>query len=592
MLEIIGRLYELLGNRERIQALALLLGMCLGALFEALGIGLIFPFIAAIENVQNLAELPGGDLFLEMVGSYGAPTILTGLAGVLALSFVLKNGYLALLNWLQFKFVFRSQVKLSSRLFEYYLRSSYQLHLNRNSAELLRNINSECLWIFHHVMIPLFTVFAEASVVLFLGVLLFAAAPKLSLFAMLFLGILGTIILWVLRKRTARYGKLQQENLGKMIKSVNEGLGAVAETKVYGVEGSFLKQYRDSADTYANANVFLKVASVLPRLVVETLGICGIIAASIFLVHQGENLKEYLPQLGLFAVAAVRLMPSMNRVVAALTSVRYFSASLNAVYEDLHAVLPQESEVSHWVELKNHIELEDVRFSYGASPTLDEINLSIAAGESIGFVGPSGAGKSTLVGVLLGLLVPETGKIIIDGRKIEPQRGERLSVGYIPQSVRLLDATVRENVVFGSSEDCEERVWKALRAARLEDMVRELSEGLESLIGENGVRISGGQRQRLGIARALYRGANVLVFDEATSALDSETEREVTDAIKQLQGQATIIQIAHRLSTLVSCDRIYVLNQGRIVDHGNFEELTKSSNVFRGLVEASGADLK
>jgi len=589
MSEVIQRMRFLLGEQKQSKALLLLLGMILGALFEVLGIGLVFPFIAAIEDVENLTRLPGGDWLIAFSNAQGQDGVVILLACVLGAVFLIKNAFLAFLNWAQFRFVFGCQIALSTRLYEFYLRSPYSFHLERNSAVLLRNINSESLWIFHHVLIPLFGVFAELAVVALISVLLLVAAPKISLIAFSFLAIFGVTSLMLIRNRTSKFGSLQQDSLGKMIQVVTEGLGSISETKVYGVERYFLADYLARGRAYGDANVFLKVASALPRLIVETIGIGGILAASVVLILVGEDLKLYLPQLGLFAVAAVRLMPSMNRIIASMTSIRYFTASLNAVYEDLTSIDADtlEPEVTRWVSPESQLELKDVSFSYGGEvPVLQNISMRIEAGESIGLVGPSGAGKSTLVALLLGLLQPLSGKILVDGEVVNVPAGERLKVGYIPQTVRLLDGTVRQNVAFGQMELVDDaRVWEALEAAQLESFIKQTSAGLEAEIGENGVRLSGGQRQRLGIARALYSQATLLVFDEATSALDNETEREVTNAIRQLRGSCTLVQIAHRLSTLTECDRLYVLEAGKIVAMGSYEELSADNPLFQQLME-------
>ena len=579
--------------------------MLLGAIFEALGVGLVFPFIAVVSDpgiVETNATL--SRVFLA-TGLETHREFVISASLVLLLLFVVKNLYVAFQQYAQFAFAYRSQVRLSRRLLSHYLRSPYMFHLRRNSAELLRNVNSEVLWVFNHVVVPLLVVASESLVVLFVALFLVWMAPVATLWAFLVLGGASGLFYWIIRRKARNHGKAQQKYMGQMIQWVNQGLGSIKDTQVKGKEDYFIDQYTRSSEAYAHANIYLKTVSALPRLTIEVFGVGAILLTSAVMVAQGRDLVSVLPYLGVFAMAAFRMMPSINRIITSLTGMRFFASSVDAVYDDLVAAPPtpktlpsrstgagERPSAGPSGDLRAAIEVDHVTFDYGErnDVALADVTLRIERGSAIGFAGTSGSGKSTLIDIILGLLKPQSGAILVDGVGIEADLASwQRSIGYIPQSTYLLDDTIRRNVAFGlvDSEIDDARVWESLRAARLGEFVAGLGGGLDMTVGENGVRVSGGQKQRLGIARALYTDPDVLVLDEATSALDAETEREITSEVIEMKGDKTLLIVAHRLATLSDCDTIFLVNEGQITSSGTYEQLRATDSYFQSLLHES-----
>lgn len=645
---LIKKIYALLDRKARKRAIVLIIVMFFGAAFEAVGIGLIFPFIALLGNPDSFASNSRLKWVYIHSGLGSHQQFIICSASFLLAVFIVKSFYLAFMNYAQFKFAFTSQVSLSNRLFSHYLRSPYSFHTQHNSAELLRNVNSEVLWIFNHVLIPLMAAMVELFVLLLIGLILIVASPKASVVAFVFMGGVGGGFYFFIKRKMRVLGKNQQEHISKMIQWVNQGLGGIKDTKVRGTEDYFLNAYRRSAESYSHANIYLKTVESIPRMFIETLGIAGILTGCIVLIARGEDLTKHLPFIALFAMSAMRIMPSLNRVISCLTGIRFYSASVDVVYSDLirdsykqenshfnagQSLAPSNNSPitfnrflgslfqdivysdlfcgsykqknSHFnaglslapsnnnpITFDREIMLDRIFFKYPERDqmVLNGISLTINKGTSVGLVGTSGAGKSTLVDVMLGLLNTVEGSVLVDGRPIsENLRSWQSLIGYIPQSVYLMDDTIRRNVAFGIEdvEISDDKIWQSLREAQLESFVRGLKDGLSTRVGENGVCLSGGQKQRLGIARALYGNPQILVLDEATSSLDSETEQEISKVITALKGDKTLLVIAHRLTTIMNSDCIFILKDGRVSNSGTFEYLKKSDKDFQALLYSS-----
>ncbi len=597
-MDMARQVWSLFDGPQRWRAVGLFFLMLIGAGFEALGIGLIMPFIALVADPTSVEGMPLLPEVLSALGiTTGSGVVIAAGLGLLGV-YVIKNCFLALMYYSQFRFVFANQVRLSRRLFQAYLKSPYSFHLHRNSAQLLRNVNEEVRMTFTNVLIPLLILGVELSVVVVLAALLIYVEPLVAPVAILLFASISFGFYRAVRKKTVQLGKEQQEHNGLMIQWVNQGLGGVKEAKVLGCEDYFLDRYHRSSQKYARAMRFHRFVKEVPRNVIETFGLGGMILVVVLLVARGQDMSHVLPVLALFAMAAVRLLPSMTRIISALTGMRHFKPSVNVIshdLDDLDARRPADSD-DHGngasLSFDDILEVDQVSFSYpGADETaIAEMNLTIERGESVGFVGPSGAGKTTAVDLILGLLPPDSGQILVDGKNIHHHlRAWQRHLGYIAQPVYLMDDTIRRNVAFGVADEQvdDDRVWQSLEDAQLKSLIASLPEQLDTTIGEGGVRLSGGQRQRLGIARALYRQPELLVLDEATSALDTATEREISAAIERLAGRMTLIIIAHRLSTVRHCDRLFFLREGQIVDVGSYDELMARNLDFRRMVQAA-----
>lgn len=568
------KIWELLTHADRRSAVILLGLMLVGMILETLGVGMVIPAVALLTQ-DNLAQnYPVLKPALQAIGNPSKQNLIIGGMLFLVSVYLIKVVFLALLAWRQARFAFDAQAQLSQRLFTLYLRQPYTFHLQRNSAQLIRNIVNEVNLFTVTGMLPCMVLLTESLVVIGLFCLLLAVEPLGATVVVSVLGAAGWGFFRVTKKRITRWGKARQHHEGLRIQHLQEGLGGAKDVKLLGREADFLEMYRRHNTESARIARMQATVQQLPRLWLELLAVAGLALLVISMLLQNRPLDAILPTLGLFAAAAFRLIPSVNRMVIAGTSLRYGVPAINTLHTEMQLAVAEENGAPGQVLFfKSMLELSGVSYVYpnAAAPSLNDVSLVVRRGESVGFIGASGAGKSTLVDVLLGLLKPVAGELKVDGNNVHPNlRSWQDQIGYVPQTIFLTDDTLRRNVAFGIPKDQidELAVRRAIKAAQLEGFVAELPEGLETQVGERGVRLSGGQRQRVGIARALYHDPDVLVLDEATSSLDTSTEADVMQAITSLQGSKTILIVAHRLSTVEHCDRLYQMEEGRVVAEG------------------------
>ena len=569
------KIRSILTPPERRGALALLAFMVIGMVLETLGVGVVIPVIALLVQDDLASRYPTAVPLLAWLGNPGPRVLVLGAMLGLVGIYLVKTLFLAFLAWWQTRFAFGVQAQLSQRLFTTYLRQPYTFHLQRNSAQLLRNITVETSYFNAHVIVSGLTLITEGLVLLGVAGLLLAIEPLGTLIVVVVVGGAAAGFYWSMRATIGRWGLARQHHEGLRIQQLQQGLGSAKDIKLLGREGEFLAQYSVHNSQSARVAQFQATLQQLPRMILELLAVAGLAALVFTLLAQGRDMAGIVPTVGLFAAAAFRLAPSVTRVLAAVQSLRYGLPVINTLYDELElpAAEPAERRISGASAFHTEIRLTDVRYTYpgGHAPALNELCLYIRKGESVGFVGPSGSGKSTMVDVILGLLTPNAGQVLVDGQDVQQSlRAWQDQIGYVPQSIYLTDDTLRRNVAFGLPDEKieEAAVRRAIKAAQLEELVASQPDGLETVVGERGVRLSGGQRQRIGIARALYHDPAVLVLDEATSALDTVTEWGVMQAVMALQGSKTILIVAHRLSTVEHCDRIYRLEQGRVVAQG------------------------
>ena len=585
-----GNLRSLMSRQQRQGGLLLLLLMIFGAALETLGIGLVVPVLAFMTQDDPAAKYPQLAPLLAPFAGWSQTRVLMAVVLVLVLTYAFKALYLAMLAWRQSRFVFAMQLSISRRLFEGYLRQPYTFHLQRNSAQLIRNVVNETSQFSHVVTIPALILISEGLVLLAICGLLLAIEPVGAVVVTLTIGLAGLLFYRLTSSRLLRWGQSRQHHEGLRIQHLQQGLGGVKDVKLLGREALFLSRFVTHDTAVARVAERYLTLQQLPRLWLELLGVAGLAALILVMLYRGRDVSTLAPVLGVFAAAAFRLMPSVTKVLTAIQNLRYAQPvidTLNGELSMLHETA--DSQPGAKLSLHRSLRMENITYRYpdAQRAALERVSLEIRPGSSVGFVGGSGAGKSTLIDVLLGLLTPGEGRVLVDDVDIHDNlRGWQNQIGYVPQNIYLTDDTLRGNVAFGVAPEQidDAAVRRALRAAQLEEFVQQLSDGLETMVGERGVRLSGGQRQRIGIARALYHDPSILVLDEATSSLDTVTERGVMEAVSALRGAKTVLIVAHRLSTVESCDMVVRLS------HGSVTQIGDPQSVLYGDAEALPAD--
>jgi ATP-binding cassette, subfamily B, bacterial PglK len=591
--KLIRQLWYILSPREKIEGAFLLCAMILGAFFEAVSIGLVIPFVAVLKDPELLSKARHIGPLLSHLNLHGPRELFFLLGPALIVLFAIKTGYLVqLYRWL-FRYAMRKEVSLARQLLAGYLSAPYTLHLQRNSADLIRVTTRSVEEFSSGFMVNLLTVMGEFLVVAALTSLLMIVEPLATLGALVVLGVPTAAVYRSTRHRLAASGRIAEQSFALMVQWAEQAIRGVKETMITGRRSFFIDQHSYQVHRFTDALRSLSFFSALPRFVIDTLAVTAMVAIAAILLQGGADLQSILPLLGMFALAAVRLIPSTSRMSSSLAQVRYRYASTEVIYRELLALRQRPSqplpgsaeEHASPIPFRRALVIEHLSYWYPGIPrsAIDDVSLEIPKGHWVGFIGPTGAGKTTLADLTLGLLVPSAGRILVDGRNLQDNvAGWQRNIGYVPQTVYLIDDSVRRNVAFGvpDVEIDDERVWRALRAAQVDQLVRLLPGELNAIVGEQGDRLSGGERQRLGIARALYRDPEVLVIDEATANLDPGTEAAIVEVIGGLRGKKTIIVITHRLAFVRNCDCIYMLAGGRLRNSGGYSELLAKEPAF------------
>ncbi|MCM1236784.1 MAG: ABC transporter ATP-binding protein/permease, partial [Ruminococcus flavefaciens] len=471
-----------------------------------------------------------------------------------------------------YKFSYRIQQTISTNLLKAYMAEPYTFHLNKNISILQRSMQEDADQ-FTKGILHLMEMIAEASVCVAIGIYLYIESKSITVIIAGLLILCLAVFSMISRRYSSVWGRQGQQYKSKIYQWMNQSLGGIKEIKVLNREESFIEQYDAYFGRYVRVLRLNRLIGVVPKYIIEMVCMTGLLLAVIVKILFGQkDLVEFVPQLAVFAVAAFRLLPSVGKINEHMSAVLYALPSLELVYNDLREIeqlnIDKKEKDTTW-KLKEKIEVKNVSYRYpdGETDVIEHADFTIQKGKTVAFIGASGAGKSTMVDILLGLLAPQYGRIYADGMNVYKNLATwQQEIGYIPQSIYLSDDTIRNNVAFGihEKEIDEQAVINALKQAQLYDFVDSLPEGLDTFVGDRGVRLSGGQRQRIGIARALYHDPEILVLDEATSALDNDTETAVMEAIDSLQGRKTIIIIAHRLSTIKNADIIYEVGDGQV----------------------------
>ena len=547
----------------------------LAAGVEAVGAALVFGFLGIVARRETVSELPLIDTLVPLTGATSETQVVVRLGLALVIFYVMRNLVLGAIAYVHEGLVQESVVKVSDRLLWGYLHAPYPFHLARNSASLIQRLQVSVDTVYQLVLSAAAHLAGEVLVALGLIAVLAAVSPLLTLGAVaLTAGLLlmtDPLVKRFFRRSGARQAGLEESFLS----GVQQSLGAFKEVRVAGRERFFHERIIGQRTELGRLLHHRAALTASLRLVIETAFLCAMLAVVVVLTLRFGPGADVISVVGLFAYATFRLVPTANRLNLYINQGRSGQAFVDLLYDDYRAVAagpPQDHEpLPMPLPCRGSIRLDGVSFAYPSRPrdAVHDVTLTIQTGESIGIVGPSGAGKSTLVNLLLGLLEPQQGRILVDGVDIRTERRRwQAQIGYVPQEFHLVDDTVRRNIAFGvaDSDIDEERVRSAVRWANLEDLVTDWPEGLDTLVGERGVRLSGGERQRVAIARALYRDPQVLIFDEGLAAVDPETEAEIMHAVETLHGERTLVVVAHRPSTVRRCDRIIVMDAGRTAD--------------------------
>jgi ABC-type multidrug transport system fused ATPase/permease subunit len=550
-----------------------------GAALEMLSLGMVIPVIQSVVSGDRRADLTW---LPEWINQLQYVRFVQLLMFALVILFIVKNLFLLASSYFQQRFQLALTNRVVQQLFETYLRQRYEFHLQFSSSVLVRNAQEYSAAVVSYGVAPILIILTDVVTGLgLLGVLMFVQPMSTTLLLTLF-GLSGYLILRPMRTRTRRWGEERMKHRGVIMEMLLAGLGGIKEIQLFGRESQVVDTHRTSLFQASRVSYLYKLLQDVPRATFEIVAVLGIAILIVVSTVSGQSLEDATLVVALFGVVAFRMFPTVNRIIQAIQQLTFGNVALNGAIDDLSMPQPVAGQRRESVSDRfQMLAVRELRYMYPSTQKLvaDIDQLRIHKGESVGIVGGSGSGKSTLVDLLIGILTPSSGGITVNGKNIaDDPRYWQDRIGYVPQHVYLMDTTVRRNVAFGlpakSINDSD--VEKALRLANLWDFVQTLPKGLDTEVGERGVRLSGGQRQRLGIARALYGNPEVIVLDEATSALDSETEREIVESFREIASDHTLIVVAHRTSTLAYCSRLIRLENGRIVQDGTYEEVIGS----------------
>lgn len=586
------KLIFLLSSDERKQAGLLLVMILIMALLDMIGVASILPFMAVLTNptlVETNNVLSTMFKVSNIIGVDNNQEFLFALGVLVLFLLVISLAFKAITSYAQARFVQMRQYSIGKRLVEGYLNQPYSWFLNRNSADLGKTILSEIEVVVGGGITPVMELIAKGTVTISLLSLLIIADPKLSLIVGFSLGGVYGAIYKLSRNYLNRIGKERLKDNQLRFTAISEAFGAAKEVKVGGLEEIYIKRFSNPAQNYARNLASARVISQLPRYALEAIAFGGVMLVILYLMSKTGSFNNALPLISLYVFAGYRLMPAFQQIYNSFNAVTFVGPSIDKLYEDIKSLKSfNSSEQRNILPLENKITLKNIHYNYPNSSrtTLKNLNISIPAKTTVGLVGATGSGKTTTVDIILSLLEPQKGILKVDDQIITKNnsRAWQRSIGYVPQHIYLSDNTVGANIAFGVEAKNIDKgiIEKVSKIANLHEFVmKELPKNYETTIGERGVRLSGGQRQRIGIARALYHNPKVLILDEATSALDNLTEKAVMDAIDNLSKNITIILIAHRLSTVKKCDKIFMLEKGELKDEGTFDELIKVNDNFR-----------
>jgi ATP-binding cassette, subfamily B, bacterial PglK len=590
------KVYSILTPEERIKTLIIFMLSLFNALAHFLSIFSLFPFINIIIDPNSITENSMTSFIYNFFNFSSINNFLIFFGILVFIILVSANLLGALTTWLSTRFANNRNYVLSSRLLKSYLNKNYDFFLNRNSNELAKNILDEVNVMTTTYISSLFALITNILITILIVVAIMLIDPIISSISIVAIGGTYLLIDIFFRKKRRAMAKLRKESNFIRYRSANEALLSIKTTKVLGVEDFFINRYMQSATRFARANTFVAVLSILPKYLIEAVAFGGIVFFLVFLMILGNDITYIIPIVSVFALAGYRLLPAIQLIFQSHTSMQYCKPIIDGMSNDFFQSLNQIKTVNktHIMPFDKAVSFQKVIFKYTDENKyiFGPLDLKISKGEMIGFAGTTGAGKTTLVDILMGLLLPKEGSIVIDDTNlsIDNIKSWQKNIGYVPQDIYLSDDTITNNIAFGIKKQNIDlnRVKEAARMAALDLFIEnELPKQYNTVVGDRGIRLSGGQKQRIGLARALYFNPTILILDEATSSLDGKTEDAVLSAIEQVAKQRTVIMIAHRLTSLKKCDRIYILENGKVINSGNYQELLDKDLSFRQMAKIS-----
>lgn len=574
---MIEKFRYIFNRTDKFKLVGLAVMMLIGSMLELAAVAIFNPFIEVLMQTESIED----DFFLRFLYDHihfeEVVDYLVVIALVIIVIYLVKNVYLGFLQNAILAFSYKTRMNLATKLLTTYMNEPYVFHLSKNIAEMQRSLQTDTSQ-FMLLINSVLQLVVEIAVTIALGLYLFHTSHSITVVVVGLMLICVGVFTLISKKVSFRLGKQNEYYNAKLFQWINQSLGGIKEVKILQRENYFIDSYKSNYKKLIKGAKMNELLAAIPKYIVETVCMIGLLTAIVIKLLFGHgDLDTFIPQMSVFAVAAFRLLPSVGRINAYVNSIMYSRASLDMIYGDLREIeinrptgeeRRQTSDTPEW-QFHDGIYVNNITYRYpdAEAEVLKDANLTIPKGKTVALIGPSGAGKTTLADVILGLLPPVSGEILMDDKDVYGDLYQwRKKLGYIPQSIYLSDDTIRNNVAFGIYEEKidDEAIWAALEKAQLKEFVQGLDKGLDTFVGDRGVRLSGGQRQRIGIARALYHDPEILVLDEATSALDNETEKAVMESIESLQGTKTMIIIAHRLTTIRNADLVYEVAGGEV----------------------------
>jgi len=585
-------LSSILSNAERKRLACTVLAALIFAALEVVGIGAIVSFMGMLTRPELIHTSRPLSYLYEEFGFETDRMFLLVSGVVLLFVYLLRNVFAAFTLWLQLKFAWDALYSISQRLLKTYIYLPYSYFLTHHTSTLERNLLSEISHVLNGVLLPITDLITQTIMVICILLLLFWNDPLLAFIASTMFGGVYFLIYIASRRKLSYIGLERTKTNKKRYKLLKESFAGIKDITLLGRQEYFIIKFSHALKRFTKLSKRAKLISQAPKYFVDSLAFGGLFSLALYVVWSNKGVEQFIPLATLYAIAGYRILPAFQSITKSLASLRFNWKSLEIIADDLSANTPIVDIPANVVPLKpfNTLLIDDITYRYPGSSQaiLEHLTLTIYKHQSVGFVGHTGAGKSTLADIILGLLPVHSGRVVIDDISLthENTMSWQEKTGYVPQQIFISDDTVLRNIAFGIEDKLidQQRVIEASQAANIHDfIINELDDGFSTRLGERGIRLSGGQRQRIAIARALYRNPEILVFDEATSALDNETEKSINESIKALNGHKTLIIIAHRLNTVKNCDVIYVLEKGKIISTGNYDQLISECEKFRQL---------